>query len=272
MESTEADSKPRPMQRVVHSQLDPSNHAGGLSPVNAVLLLVILSAVALAALETEATLQRSWSGFFQFAEEAFGSLFLVEYLVRLWIAPLDEPDQPAWKARLDFVISVSSVFDLIAIVASFLTPSGLSPFTLRVLRLTRILRLAKLARLSKAMAYFTRAIAARRDELFFSFVIGLVFLVISATMLYLVEGPIQPDKFGSVPRALWWAVATLTTIGYGDVYPVTPLGKLCAGVSAVIGIGLVAIPTGIMAAAFTDAQRQHEEERRIARISKPLTE
>jgi voltage-gated potassium channel len=83
----------------------------------------------------------------------------------------------------------------------------------------------------------------------------------SATALYLVEGPVQPEQFGSIPRALWWAVATLTTIGYGDVYPVTALGKLLAGVTAITSIGLVAMPTGILAAAFSDAMQR----RRLSR-------
>jgi voltage-gated potassium channel len=83
-------------------------------------------------------------------------------------------------------------------------------------------------------------------------------MLVSATALYLVEGPEQPDKFGSIPRALWWAAVTLTTIGYGDVFPVTPLGKLLAAMTAMAGIGLIAAPTGILAAAFSEAfQRQH---------------
>ena len=224
--------------------------------------------MSLACLETEDKLQRAWAEPFQSAENAFGVMFLAEYCARLWVAPLGRPNEKPWKARLRFVLSPASMLDLLAILGSFLTPTGLTPFTLRLLRLLRIIRLAKLARLSRAASYFTRAIAARRDELFFSLLVGLVFLVATATLLYLVEGPAQPEKFGSIPRALWWAVATLTPIGYGDVYPVTPLGKFCAAVSAIIGIGLVAVPTGIMAAAFTDAQRQQETKQRSDELAR----
>lgn len=85
-------------------------------------------------------------------------------------------------------------------------------------------------------------------------------MIVSATLLYLVEGPGQPEKFGSIPRALWWSIVTLTTIGYGDVYPETALGRVLAGFTALLGIGLIAVPTGILAAAFSDALEQQRRE------------
>ena len=133
------------------------------------------------------------------------------------------------------------------------TLKAAKPFVLRIFRLMRILRLIKLGRMSLAMNYLIEAITARRVELLLSFFVGLFFLILSASALYVVEGEVQPDKFGSIPRTLWWAAVTLTTIGYGDVYPVTPLGKVFAGLVAFAGIGLIALPTGILAAAFSEA-------------------
>lgn len=89
-------------------------------------------------------------------------------------------------------------------------------------------------------------------------------LLVSSTMLYLIEGAHQPETFGSIPRTMWWSIATLTTVGYGDVYPVTPLGKIFAGMTAVTGIGLIAMPTGILAAAFSDAIQAQRVEKETA--------
>ena len=122
-----------------------------------------------------------------------------------------------------------------------------------------------------ALSLLVDAVHTRRFELAASLVIGAVLLVVSATLLYVVEGMAQPETFGSIPRAMWWSIATLTTVGYGDVTPVTPLGKLCAGAIAILGIGVIAMPTGILAAAFSDAlqaRRRSEKTEPSAAIAK----
>ncbi len=132
---------------------------------------------------------------------------------------------------------------------------------LRLIRLIRILSLAKLGRLSSALRHLGDAILSRRYELLATLGLAVCLLVIGASALYWLEGALQPDKFGSIPRALWWSVITLTTIGYGDVYPITVAGKYVAGIVAVAGIGVIALPTGILAAAFSDAvQRSGQKE------------
>jgi voltage-gated potassium channel len=231
----------------------------GLSPINQAVFALIIATVGLAVIETEPTIVRNHGKIFEKAELMFGILFLVEYCARVWTAVENPRFGPGWKGRLRYMGSATAMVDLLSIVISFATPTGMKPFMLRSFRILRILRLAKLGRMSSAMSYLIEAVQARRYEMFFSLVIGVSFLVLSATALYMVEGPVQPDKFGSIPRAMWWATATLTTIGYGDVYPITPLGKLFAAISAVAGIGLVALPTGIMAAAFSEAVQKHSE-------------
>ena len=122
-----------------------------------------------------------------------------------------------------------------------------------------MLRLAKLGRTSNAWAAIREALHERRYE--FGVVLGLVglTLLISASVLYLAEAEAQPDKFGSIPRALWWSIVTLTTVGYGDTFPVTALGKFFAGVVAIAGVLVIAIPTGIFAASFSEGLQRYRE-------------
>jgi len=249
------------VRRRVYRLLEPTAWVHrGLSPLNKLVFALIVVAVGLAILETEPTVSHGHQRLFGAFETVFGVIFSLEYAARTWIAVENPSHGRGWRGRLRYVLTPAAMVDLIAIVASFATPTGLSPFIARLFRLARILRLAKLGRMSRAMNYLIDAIKARRYELFFSLCVGMSFVVVAATLLYIIEGPIQPDKFGSIPRAMWWSTVTLTTIGYGDAYPVTTLGKIVAGAAALASIGLVAMPTGIMAAAFSEAIQRHARE------------
>jgi len=163
---------------------------------------------------------------------------------------------PPWRARLGCAVAPAGIIDLASIAAGF-APTVYGGGFRRLFRLVRILRLAKLGRMTSAWQHLAEAVRSRKDELLLSLVAGLALMLVSATVLYMVEGTVQPDKFGSIPRALWWSVATLTTIGYGDVFPITPVGKVFASITALTSIGLVAMPTGILAAAFSEALQEH---------------
>jgi voltage-gated potassium channel len=243
----------------IYRQLEPRAWPGlGLSPVNRALAVLILAATALAIADTEPLLERRFGAWFMAAELLFALVFAVEYALRIWTAPLAREGESAWKARLKFLISPAAILDLLAIAASLVVVGGSSAMLLRLARLGRILRLAKLGRMSRALEHLSEAVASRREELLLSLMAGFFLMVVAATALYLAEGAIQPDKFGSILRALWWSVATMTTIGYGDVFPVTPLGKLLAAITAIFSIGFIALPTGILASAFSDAVQRHK--------------
>lgn len=252
------ETAPRSLRARLYRQLDPAARRQGLSPTNLALAAIIVVASVVAIVATEPSLHDRNARLFWMAEWVFGGVFLVEYLARLWVAP-ERPDVAGpWRARLRFMLSFGGIIDLLTIIAT-LTPGAPAGPLLRAFRLLRVLRLAKLGRMSSAWRHIGDAITSRRAELLLSLFAGVGLMVFSATLLYLAEGDAQPDKFGSIPRALWWAVATLTTIGYGDIYPVTPLGKLLASVTAITSIGLIALPTGILAAAFSDAMARHRE-------------
>lgn len=243
----------------LYAQLAPEARRSGLSPVNRLLAILILCAAVITVLGTEPTLHMQLGDAFAAGEVALASIFLVEYLARIWVAPEASGGGGPWLKRLRFVLSPWAVIDLVAVVASF-APSTGPTLLLRGFRLLRVLRLARLGRLSDAWQLIAESVSSRKPELILSLVAGFVVILVSATLLYLVEGDVQPDKFGSIPRALWWAVATMTTIGYGDVYPVTPVGKALASVAAITSIGLIALPTGILASAFSEALARHRAE------------
>jgi voltage-gated potassium channel len=243
-------------RQAIWRQVDPEAYEQqGLSPANqAVVWIVALSSI-LAILETEPTVEEMAPGLFARLEWGFAFLFLVEYLVRLW-AEGESPRFRGVQGRIRYALTPAAVVDLIAFLPSLVLPilPGTPNFMLlRLFRLMRILRLARLGRFSLAMRHLSQAVTDRKEELLLSLMLATFVLVFSAAGMYLLEGENDPQTFGSIPRAMWWSVCTLTTVGYGDIYPHTVLGKILGGVTSIAGIGLIAMPTGILAAAFSAA-------------------
>lgn len=233
----------------------------GLSPLNRAIGLLICLAVLTAIVQTEPAVAEGREPLFRMLEIVFAVLFLAEYLARVWISVENPAFGPGIKARIRYMLTWPALVDLVALLSLFLTLFGAQGAILRLFRLARIVMLAKLGRYSTALNAIVFAVHSRRYELAMSLVVAGMLLLVSSTLLFIVEGPQQPGAFGSIPRAMWWSIATLTTVGYGDVYPVTPLGKVLAGITAVTGIGLIAMPTGILAAAFSDAIQKQREAR-----------
>jgi voltage-gated potassium channel len=184
-------------------------------------------------------------------EVASVALFTVEYAARLWTADLRYPDRTPWRARGRFVRSGLALVDLLAILPFYLPL--LIPVDLRVLRMFRLVRLVrvlKLARYNAAVAAIGRVLKKSAPQLVSSIGVVLMLMVMGSVLMYYVEGERQPEQFSNALSGLWWAIATLTTVGYGDVYPVTGLGRILSALIALLGIGLVAVPTGIITAGF----------------------
>lgn len=256
LESVHAGVERGSLRRRVHRQLSPE---GRLTPTVRFLIAAILIATALAVAETEPLVSEGRESYFRAAEIVFLVIFSVEFALRFWSAP------EGGVSRLRWLRSPTAIIDMLAIAGSVLPFLGGNAMLLRLLRVMRILRIARLGHFSRAFSIMERAIRTRATHLAVSLMMFMVFLVAAATIIYLIEADAQPDKFGSIPRALWWTAVTMTTVGYGDVVPATALGKLMAAFVSIGGIVLIAIPTGIMAASFSD-EFAEEERLRAARL------
>lgn len=243
-------------RRRTYLALNPQGRAGIVAQL---LILLILLSTAVAIVETEDALRSAWLSVFVGLEILFATVFALEYLLRIWSAA----DGP--RSRLRYALMPSSLIDLAVVLASLLPFVGTDVRILRLLRVVRMLRIARLGRFSRAFGTLERAIRSRASHLLVALSIAIVLLIFSATLIYWVEGEAQPEAFGSIPRALWWAAVTMTTVGYGDVVPLSVVGKLVAAVTSMGGIVTIAIPTGILAASFSDELAREEEEREAKR-------
>lgn len=185
-------------------------------------------------------------------------MITLEYLLRLWVCVDDPPliRLARWKARLKYATTPMGLVDLVAILPSYI--GLLSSVDARVLLILRLLRLLKMARYSPGISSVMAAIEAERRALVASLLIIVLALVLVAGIMHLIEGPVQPQNFGSIPKAMWWAIITLTTTGYGDVVPVTPLGRIFAGMTTLLGIIVCAVPAGIIASSFMTEIRKRD--------------
>jgi len=192
--------------------------------------------------------------------EVFSVLvFTIEYLARVWSCV--DLSQGSWKnpvkSRLRYMATPAALIDLIAILPFYL--AFFISVDLRFLRVVRLLRIFKLTRYSAAMQVLLDVIKDEANTIFAAFFILFILLVLSSSGIYLIEHDIQPEAFGSIPAAMWWSMATLTTVGYGDVAPITPWGKFFGGCITVIGMGMVALPAGILASGFSDHLHRRRE-------------
>ena len=186
-------------------------------------------------------------------EKASIIVFSAEYLLRIWTADLLHPKLSPIRARLKYVISGMAVIDLVAILPFYLPmflPVNL--VGIRAVRLVRLLRVFKLNRYSEALVSIGEVFRKKYREILVSVFFVLILLVIASLLIYYAEHDAQPDKFPNAFSGLWWAVATLTTVGYGDIYPVTPIGRLLGAIIAIMGIGMVAVPTSILSSGFME--------------------
>ncbi len=223
-------------------------------------LIVLISLNILAViLESVSSLANAYGDFFHGFEIFSVTVFSVEYGARAW-ACVERPGlkyhHPLW-GRFRYLLTPMALLDLVVILPFFLAMLG--AVDLRFLRVLRLLRVFRLTRYSSAIRLLTDVLKDEAANIGASLFILLMMVVLSASLVYLAESQVQPDAFGSIPDALWWAVITMTSIGYGDVVPITNVGKIFGATIGIISVGMVALPTGIIASGFNQALHQRKQ-------------
>lgn len=213
--------------------------------------LIVLSVITFS-IETIPTIKPETRSILHAIEIFCVVVFTLEYISRIYIA----------EKKLKFIFSFFGLIDLLAILPFYLS-FGVDLRSLRVLRMFRLLRLLKLVRYNKAMRHFTKAMLLAREQIILFMVVTLVLIYFSAVGIYYFENEAQPDHFSSIFDSLWWSIVTLTTVGYGDVYPITAGGKVFTFFILLIGLGIVAVPTGIISSSLTKAVELDSEQKEL---------
>jgi voltage-gated potassium channel len=263
-------------RRKVHDLLEPGEQASPWEQVFDVLvLLVILVSVSVVVLQSMPELA-VYDPLFSKIEAFAVYFFTAEYVARLWTAPEIEKYGGGWRGRLRYAFSLMALVDLAAILPFYLAAfADSNTVVFRLLRVFRLVRVLKFGRYHSSIGILGRVLLSRREELVVSVGLVLALVVITSTLMYAVEHDAQPKVFSSIPASMWWGVVTLTTVGYGDVYPITLGGRLFTSVVLLLGLGFVAVPTGLLAGALSRAREQEkklEEEEEALAASKAAAE
>jgi len=213
--------------------------------------LIIVNLIAVA-LQSVPAIEQQYARLFSLVEDISLVVFTIEYLLRLWSAVEHGPHRhlSPLRSRLKYALSPAGIVDLIAVLPFWF--AFVLPADLRVLLVFRVVRFFKITRYSPAMRSLLDVLYRERRALFGCLVVALGSALVAAALMHLAEGKVQPDKLGTIPDALWWSIVTIGTIGYGDVVPVTALGKLIATATIFLGLIMMALPVGIIATAFAD--------------------
>jgi voltage-gated potassium channel len=236
--------------------------------LNALLVCLIVGNVVAVMLDSEAAISDRYHHWLQLFQWVSVLLFTVEYGARVWAA-VERDDRryaaPLW-GRLRYMLTPMALIDLVAILPFYL--SFLLPVDLLFMRVFRLFLVIKLTRYQASMSLLAGVLRNEAGPIAAAIFVLAMLLVVAASFAFLAEHDAQPEVFASIPDAMWWAIVTMTTVGYGDMVPVTPLGKLVGGLIAIIGIGMVALPAGLLASGFSEQlhQRRREFEKEVDRV------
>ena len=225
--------------------------------IDGLIMALVAGNVLAVILESVDSIGLAYEDLFLGFEQISVAAFSAEFVCRLWsVREADGERSPLWRSRLRYLFSPMAIIDVLAIAPYYL--SAYVSFDLRFLRILRLLRVIKLTRYSVAMNRMVEVFQMQRSALATAFILLSISIILSASILHVVEHEVQPEAFGSIPAAMWWAVCTLTTVGYGDVTPITTIGKLLASCITIIGIGMVALPTSLFASGFAHVMSRNE--------------
>ena len=249
------------IKRAVFNVIDPGQTESRLSRAfNFGMLVLIFLNVLAVVLETEESIYAQFQPLFHGFELFSIVIFTAEYVLRLWVSTENVGYRSPIIGRIKYALKPSMIIDLLSFLPFYIPLGGMDLRFIRAVRLLRLFRLFKMGRYSQSLTKLANVIKSKKEELVITLFSSVVLLIIASSLMYFIEREAQPDQFGSIPKAMWWGAVTLTTVGYGDVYPVTLLGRIIGAFIAVLGIGLFALPAGIIASGFaSELQKQKSE-------------
>ncbi|HEB50106.1 MAG TPA: ion transporter [Desulfobulbus sp.] len=253
-----AQSRVESMRRYVFALLNRGPAASGCGQACRIFMVAIIFTSAMAlVLTTEPGIMRRYGPVLFAIETAASLIFMAEYLLRLWSCPERPAAASAWRCRIRYLRSFMGLVDLLSFLPFLLVLSGFAESPgLMLLQLTRLF---KLTRYSPAFVLLADVLRDEMESLLVSVMLMFVIFIFASVGIYIFEHDMQPRAFGSIPMAMWWAIVTLTTVGYGDVTPITVQGRIFATLITVVGVGLVSLPAGIIASGFTEQLRMRRE-------------
>ncbi len=243
----------------------------GISLVFNIVLITIITLNAIAiVLHTVPAYNQKYARLFYDFELFSVMFFTVEYVLRVWICVENDRYAHWFWGRIRYMLSTQAIIDLLAIVPFYVTLFATDLAIVRILRIFRIFRLFRISKYSHAYRMILQIVRDKKEELVLSLVMVIFMLIIISSVMYYVEHNAQPHVFSSIPATMWWGINAMATVGYGDIHPITLLGKILAGVSAMLGIGLFALPTGILVSGFSEYIRYQKTPRRCPHCGEVL--
>jgi voltage-gated potassium channel len=231
---------------------------------NAFIEVLVLLNVLAVILESFDEFSTTYSSEFNIFEIVTVTIFSLEFLGRMWVSDMRYPTKYRWQAYRKFLLTPMAWIDLLAIIPFFIAfVVNLDLRHIRILRMVRLLRVFNLSKYSHSLRLINRIIIEKKQELAATFLLFLSVLIVSATAMHWLEKEVQPDKFPTILHSCWWAVITLTTIGYGDIYPITAAGRFLGAAVVILGVIITAIPVGIVSSGFVQKMEETNYRRRI---------
>mgnify|MGYP003444872691 FL=1 len=198
---------------------------------------------------------------FEYIEIVSSLMFSIEYIFRMWVCTVDRQyKHPLW-GRIKYALTPLSIIDLISVLPFYLMLLFPSIGFVNSISILRLLRLLKMSRYSESVRTLGTVLHAKKEELIATAFAVFIILIFASSIMYFVESEAHPKAFGSIPDAMWWGVVTLTTVGYGDIYPITPLGRFLGAILAFLGIGIFALPAGIIASGFSEEVQKRKQQK-----------
>lgn len=248
----------------LYKTLTPNEKGGVLEMIFEIVLITIIILNILAiVLDSVKDIDDHYKAFFKTFEEVSVLFFTIEYIARVYSIVENPKYKNPINGRVRYIFSGMAIIDLLAFLPFYLGFFFIDLRFLRIFRLMALFRMFKIARYLHALDIFKRVLKERKDQLLLSFFFLFFVLVIISFIMFYAERDAQPDKFSSIPATMWWGIATLTTVSYGDMVPITPLGKFLSGIFAIAGVGLLALPVGILSSGFFSSMQSTKKEEAI---------